>query len=70
MAAGGFFFFPLSHMIGRSSAIFWSLIGTMLSQVWASQMTHTNDYTPVLLKYYIKADGMFRQSFHCISLVL
>jgi MFS family permease len=44
MAVGGFFFFPLSHIIGRSSAIFWSLIGALLSQIWAALMVHKNDY--------------------------
>jgi MFS family permease len=55
MAAGGFFFFPLSHIIGRSSAIFWSLIGTMLSQVWASQMTSESDYNGFIVSRFFKA---------------
>lgn len=55
MAAGGFFFFPLSHIIGRSSAIFWSLIGTMLSQVWASQMTSTSDYNGFIVSRFFGA---------------
>lgn len=37
-------FLPLSHIIGRSSAIFWSLIGTLLSQIWAALMIHREDY--------------------------
>jgi MFS family permease len=44
MAAGGFFFFPLSHKIGRSSAIFWSLLFLLLAQVWASLMVHSTDF--------------------------
>ncbi|KAE9379667.1 MFS general substrate transporter [Stipitochalara longipes BDJ] len=55
MAAGGFFFFPLSHIIGRSSAIFWSLVGTLLSQVWASQMTRASDYNGFIVSRFFGA---------------
>jgi hypothetical protein len=55
MAAGGFFFFPLSYIFGRSSAIFWSLIGTMLSQVWASQMTHASTYNGFIVSRFFGA---------------
>jgi len=52
MAAGGFFFFPLSHIFSRSSAIFWSLIGTLLSQVWASKMTHASSYNGFIVSRF------------------
>jgi len=55
MAAGGFFFFPLSHVIGRSSAIFWSLSGALLSQVWAALMTHKNDYNSFIVSRFFGA---------------
>ena len=55
MAAGGFFFFPLSHLIGRSSAIFWSLVGTLLSQVWASQMVHQGDFNSFIVSRFFGA---------------
>jgi MFS family permease len=44
MATGGFLFFPLSAYTGRSSAIFWSLFGLLLSQIWAALMIHKSDY--------------------------
>jgi MFS family permease len=49
MAAGGFLFFPLSHAVGRSSAIFWSLVGTLLSQIWAALMIHRNNYNAFIV---------------------
>jgi MFS family permease len=52
MAAGGFFFYPLSHVLGRSSAIFWSLIGTLASQIWASQTQHRDDYTSFIVSRF------------------
>lgn len=44
MATGGFFFFPLAHKIGHSSAIFWSLIGLVASLIWCARMTSPNDF--------------------------
>lgn len=52
MAAGGFFFFPLSHKIGRSSAIFWSLVLLLLSQVWASLMVHPDDFNGFIVSRF------------------
>jgi len=52
MAAAGFFFFPLSHVIGRSSAIFWSLIGTLLSQIWAALMTREDQYNSFVVSRF------------------
>lgn len=48
MAVGGFFFLPLSHKIGRSSAVFWSLLGLTLCQVWSGLMTGKGDYSRFL----------------------
>ncbi|KAI9642425.1 hypothetical protein NHQ30_009230 [Ciborinia camelliae] len=55
MAVGGFFFFPLSHIIGRSSTIFWSLIGAILSNVWASLMTHEDQYNAFIVSRFFGA---------------
>jgi MFS family permease len=52
MAAGGFFFFPLSHKVGRSSAIFWSLVCLLLSQVWASLMTDPSDFNGFIVSRF------------------
>ncbi|KAF7885854.1 uncharacterized protein EAF02_004363 [Botrytis sinoallii] len=55
MAAGGFFFFPLSYVIGRSSAIFWSLIGAILSNVWAALMTYESQYNAFIVSLFFGA---------------
>jgi MFS family permease len=57
MAAGGFFFFPLSRIVGRSSAIFWSLIGALLSQIWAALMIHQNEYNSFIVSRFF--GGLF-----------
>jgi MFS family permease len=49
MAVGGFLFFPLSHAIGRSSAIFWSLVWTLVSQIWAALMIHRDNYNAFIV---------------------
>lgn len=48
MAIGGFIFFPLSHKFGRSSAVFWSLFGLMIAQIWGACMTRPDDYAHYL----------------------
>ncbi|KAM3084098.1 hypothetical protein ACMFMG_001796 [Clarireedia jacksonii] len=55
MAAGGFFFFPLSHVIGRSSTIFWTLIGAVLSNIWAGLMNHSNEYNGFIVSRFFGA---------------
>jgi MFS family permease len=49
MATGGFLFLPLSHVLGRSSAIFWSLFGTLLSQIWAALMVQSSSYNSFIV---------------------
>ncbi|KAJ5506154.1 Major facilitator superfamily domain general substrate transporter [Penicillium expansum] len=44
MAAGPFFFAPISHMLGRSSVIFWCLLFTLVCQIWGAVMTDPGDY--------------------------
>ena len=46
---GPLVFTPLARIIGRSSLIFWCLLGTLLCQIWAAKMTHEYDYAPFLV---------------------
>ncbi|KAJ5123581.1 Major facilitator superfamily domain general substrate transporter [Penicillium atrosanguineum] len=49
MAAGPFFFAPISHLLGRSSVIFWCILCTLACQVWGAVMTHSDDYIPYIM---------------------
>lgn len=49
MAAGPFFFAPISHLLGRSSVIFWCILCTLVCQVWGAVMTHSDDYIPYII---------------------
>ncbi|KAI9691707.1 MAG: hypothetical protein M1822_007779 [Bathelium mastoideum] len=44
IAYGPLFFVPLAQKIGRSSVIFWSLLGAMACGIWAACQTGTDDY--------------------------
>lgn len=44
MAAGPFFFAPISHLLGRSSVIFWCVLFTLVCQIWAAVMTDPSNY--------------------------
>ena len=44
--AGPFIFAPFAAVIGRSSVIFWSLIGTFACQIWGAKMTGPDDFIP------------------------
>jgi len=44
MVVGGSIFFPLARKFGRSSAVFWSLVGLMAAEIWSVNMTHKGDY--------------------------
>ncbi|KAL2014532.1 hypothetical protein VTN00DRAFT_2057 [Thermoascus crustaceus] len=46
IAAGPLFIVPLAHIFGRSSVIFWSLIGCMGCGIWSARMTGEGDYIP------------------------
>lgn len=46
---GPLLFIPLSSIIGRSSLIFWSLFGSLASNIWAPLMTGPNDYIPFVM---------------------
>ncbi|CAG8901689.1 unnamed protein product [Penicillium egyptiacum] len=49
MAAGPFFFAPISHMLGRSSVIFWCVLFTLVCQIWGAVMTDPGDYIPYVI---------------------
>jgi len=44
LLAGPIFLAPFASLIGRSSTIFWSLLGAIATQVWAARMTGPNHY--------------------------
>ncbi|CAG7920832.1 unnamed protein product [Penicillium olsonii] len=49
MAAGPFFFAPVSYVFGRSSTIFWCVLFTLVCQVWGAVMTSADDYIPYVI---------------------
>ncbi|KAJ5179861.1 Major facilitator superfamily domain general substrate transporter [Penicillium capsulatum] len=49
MAAGPFFFAPISHLLGRVSVIFWCVLFTLVCQAWGAVMTHPNDYVAFII---------------------
>ena len=49
LLAGPLILLPLAHVIGRTSLIFWSLLGAIATQVWAARMTGSNDYISFVL---------------------
>jgi MFS family permease len=60
MIAGALILFPLSHIFGRSSVIFWSTVATCASQIWAACMTHSTQYVPYLGSRFVA--GFFEVS--------
>lgn len=55
LATGGFVWWPLSHKFGRSSIIFWCLLGLLACQIWAPLMIHHNDFVPYIVSRYFAA---------------
>ncbi|OJJ47980.1 hypothetical protein ASPZODRAFT_115343 [Penicilliopsis zonata CBS 506.65] len=49
MAGGPFFFAPVAHRLGRSSVIFWCILGALVCQIWAAEMTRSDDYIAYVL---------------------
>jgi MFS family permease len=47
--AGPFFIAPLAAVVGRSSVVFWSLVGVFACQIWAAEMTGPDDYISFVL---------------------
>ena len=54
---GPFLTTPLARIIGRTSLIFWSLLGALGCQIWAAEMTGKDDYVPFLISRLFA--GMF-----------
>lgn len=52
LATGGYIWWPLSKKFGRSSVIFWCLVGVLTSQIWAPLMTREDQYVPYLLSRF------------------
>lgn len=52
MASGSYFLAPLSYKFGRSSLVFWTLVCTLLCQIWAALMTHHNDYNSFIVSRF------------------
>ena len=46
---GPLLFIPISSIVGRSSLIFWSLFGSLASNIWAPLMTGPNHYIPFVM---------------------
>ena len=57
LLAGPVFFIPLARLVGRSSLIFWSLLGALCCQIWAAEMTQKDDYIPFVVSRLM--GGMF-----------
>ncbi|KAK4448432.1 MFS general substrate transporter [Podospora aff. communis PSN243] len=55
LATGGYLWWPLSNKFGRSSVIFWTLVGQLAAQVWAPLMTKPDQYGPYLASRYFSA---------------
>jgi MFS family permease len=55
LATGGYVWWPLSHKFGRSSVIFWCLVGVLVAQIWAPLMTRPDQYAPELVSRYFAA---------------
>ena len=57
LIAGPLLFAPLASVIGCSSLIFWSTLGTLACNIWGPLMTASNDYIPFVLSRLVA--GLF-----------
>ena len=57
MVVGPFALLPLSHVIGRTSTIFWSTLLVFISNIWAACMTKPSQYTPYLISRFFAGFG-------------
>ena len=57
MVIGPFVILPISHAIGRSSAIFWSTFLVLICNVWAASMTKSSQYGPYLASRFFAGLG-------------
>jgi hypothetical protein len=49
MILGSLAFYFASRIVGRQSAMFWSLLGAMLASVWASLLTKPSDFVSLVI---------------------
>lgn len=57
MVVGPFTLLPLSHAIGRTSTIFWSVFLILICNIWAASMTKSSQYTPYLVSRFFAGFG-------------
>lgn len=53
LASGPFLWTALSQKIGRSSCIFWGLLGALGCGIWAARMTGPEDYIPFVISRWL-----------------
>jgi MFS family permease len=49
LVVGAFVLAPLAQIVGRTSLIFWCLLATLATQIWAALMTGEGDYIPFIV---------------------
>ena len=64
LLAGPLILLPFARVIGRTSSIFWSLLGAFATQIWAAQMTSHNNYNSFV------ASRLFAGMFGSVATIL
>ena len=57
MIIGPFALLPLSHAVGRTSAIFWTTFLVLVCNIWGASMTKRSHYTPFLVSRFFAGLG-------------
>ena len=57
MVIGPFALLPASHVIGRTSVIFWSTFTVLIFNIWGASMTGPQQYVPFLLSRFFAGLG-------------
>ena len=57
MIIGPFALLPLSHAVGRTSAIFWTTFLVLVCNIWGASMTKRSQYTPYLISRFFAGFG-------------
>lgn len=55
LAVGPFLWAPLAQRVGRSSCIFWGLLGALVCGVWSAVLTHPDDYNDFVVSRFFGA---------------
>jgi MFS family permease len=53
LATGLLLWAPLSQYIGRSSCIFWDMLGALAMCIWSATMTGSGDYIPFVISRWL-----------------